>query len=234
MIARKKSTQTWPDLFTQQRLRTSTRAWTRTHTNWSHTRRQPRRQPRGVALPVMMIMLVVMLISSIYLLRSSLSSTLLISNLAYDAALGKAADLGLLTGFQWLRNTAVDNKALLNDDSADHGYVATFDTTQSVSSSEFWVGSVTLVDGDNRIEYVIHRMCALKGAYDKSFPIPNSCMQTAPNTSSLGNAAPLGASLASDSTNLVGAPQVHYIVTARIFGVRGGNVVNQCVVLIGA
>jgi hypothetical protein len=186
---------------------------------------------RGVALPVMMIMLTVMLISSIYLLRSSLSSTLLTSSLAYDAALAKAADLGLLTGFQWLKDTALANKALLDDDSAGNAYVATFDTTQSTSSPQFWVGSVTLVQGENRIEYVIHRMCALKGAYDKP---SNSCMQTAPNLSSLGNEVPLGASLASDSTTLAGAPQVHYIVTARIFGVRGGNVVNQAVVLIGA
>jgi hypothetical protein len=189
------------------------------------------RQPRGVALPVMMIMLAVMLISSIYLLRSSLSSTLLTSSLAYNAALSKAADLGLMTGFQWLRTTAENNKALLDDDNAANAYVATFDTTQSVSSAQFWVGSRTLVEGGNRIEYVIHRMCALKGAYDRA---ANSCMQTAPNTSSLGNAVPLGASLASDSTTLAGAPQVHYIVTARIFGARGGNVVNQAVVLIGA
>jgi Tfp pilus assembly protein PilX len=186
---------------------------------------------RGVALPVMMIMLTVMLISSIYLLRSSLSSTFLTSNLAYDAALTKAADLGLLTGFQWLKDTAMANKALLDDDSAGNAYVATFDTTQSTSSPEFWVGSITLVQDGNRIEYVIHRMCALKGAYDKP---SNSCMQTAPNLSSLGNAVPLGASLASDSTTLAGAPQVHYIVTARIFGARGSHVVNQAVVLIGA
>lgn len=186
---------------------------------------------RGVALPVMMIMLTVMLISSIYLLRSSLSSTLLTSSLAYDAAQAKAADLGLLTGFQWLKDTAVANKALLDDDSAGNAYVATFDTTQSTSSPAFWVGSITLEQDGNRIDYVIHRMCALKGAYDKP---GNSCMQTAPNLSSLGNAVPLGASLASDSTTLAGAPQVHYIVTARISGVRGGNVVNQAVVLIGA
>ena len=189
------------------------------------------RAARGLALPVMMIMLTVMLVSSIYLLRSSLSSTLLTSSLAYDAALGRAADLGLLTGFQWLKTTANLNKALLDDDDAVNGYVATFDTTQSVSSAQFWVGSVTLVEGGHRIEYVIHRMCAFRGAFDRA---SNSCMQSAPNTSNLGNPVPLGASLASDSTNLAGAPQVHYIVTARIFGVRGGNVVNQAVVLIGA
>ena len=43
-----------------------------------------------------------------------------------------------------------------------------------------------------------------------------------------------GTSLASDSQVYSGTPQLHYVITARIFGPRGGNVVNQMVVLIGA
>ena len=191
---------------------------------------------RGVALPVMLIMLTVMLISSIYLLKASTSTTLMTSNLAYDSSLSKAVDFGLLKGFQWLSTTAAANKALLDDDSADNAYVANFVPTQKVSDDDFWVGSKKLIQGEGahqvEIEYVIHRMCAFKNlAYDKA---PNSCMQTAPNTSTLNNVVALGDSLASDSTPLAGAPQIHYIVTARIFGVRGGNVVNQAVVMIGA
>ncbi|CDG83468.1 hypothetical protein [Janthinobacterium agaricidamnosum] len=190
------------------------------------------RRPRGVALPVMLVILAVMLIGSLYLLRSSTSSTLMTSNLAYEASLGKAVDLGLLTGFQWLKNTASGNKALLDANSPDNAYVATFDTSQGVNSSGFWNGSKTIDDDyNNRIEYVIHRMCAFSGAYNQP---KNSCMQTAPNTSVVNNAVALGDSLASDSVSLAGAPQIHYIVTARIFGVRGGNVVNQAVVMIGA
>ena len=44
----------------------------------------------------------------------------------------------------------------------------------------------------------------------------------------------IGDSLASDSSQLATMPQIHYVVTARIFGARGGNVVNQAVVMIGA
>jgi hypothetical protein len=57
------------------------------------------RKARGVALPVMLIMLAVMLIGSLYLLRSSTSSTLAATNLAYDSSLSRAADGGLMTGF---------------------------------------------------------------------------------------------------------------------------------------
>ncbi|MDC8759983.1 pilus assembly PilX family protein [Janthinobacterium fluminis] len=189
---------------------------------------------RGIALPVMLIMLAVLLVSSIYLLKASMSTTLMSANLAYDASLSKAADLGLLTGFQWLKDTAAANKGQLDNSFADAAYVATLDTTQSVANPGFWVGSKVIDDranSGNRIEYVIHRMCALSGAYDKA---ANTCMQTAPNTAIVNNTVALGDSLASDSTSLAGAPQVHYIVTARIFGVRGGNVVNQLVVMIGA
>lgn len=186
---------------------------------------------RGVALPVMLVMLTVILLSSVYLLKASTSSTLMTSNLAYDASLSRAVDLGLLTGFQWLKTTAASNKPGLDTSDADNAYVANYDTTQATASSGFWTGSKTLDEGGNRIEYVIHRMCAFSGAYNKP---TNSCMQTAPNTSIVNNTVALGDSLASDSVSLAGAPQVHYIVTARIFGVRGGNVVNQVVVMIGA
>jgi len=44
----------------------------------------------------------------------------------------------------------------------------------------------------------------------------------------------LGDSLASDSPVYAGVPQLHYVITARVDGARGGNVITQMVVLIGA
>ena len=186
----------------------------------------------GIALPVMLILLAVLLVSSLYLLKSSNSTTMTTVNLAYDSSLNKAADLGLLTGFQWLSATATSNRQLLNADSAGNGYVANLDTTLKVSDPLFWVGKRTLTDtAGNSIEYVVHRMCLLPGAYDNP---GNTCVQTPANTSTLNNSVALGDSMASDSQSLAGTPQVHYVVTARIFGARGGNVVNQAVIMIGA
>lgn len=193
------------------------------------------RRPRGIALPVMLIMLAVMLMGSLYLLRSSTSSALATVNQAYDSSLSRAADLGLLTGVQWLGATATANKQLLYADSAANAYVATLNTALTVSSPAFWTGSQTISDtAGNQIEYVIHRMCALAGAYDLIGPPANTCMQTAVNTSTLNNSVALGESLASDAPSLSGMPQIHYVITSRIFGTRGGNVINQMVVLIGA
>jgi hypothetical protein len=93
-----------------------------------------RSRPRqaGIALPVMLIMLTVMLIGSIYLLRSSTSTTLTVANLAYDSALSKEADLGVHRAFQWL--STLPSKSALNANSPNDGYVATLDPTWTVSS----------------------------------------------------------------------------------------------------
>ncbi|MCC2974009.1 hypothetical protein [Massilia sp. IC2-476] len=187
---------------------------------------------RGIALPVMLIMLLVLLVSSIYLLRSSNSTTLTASNLAYDASLARAADYGLHQGFAWLSDTAKNNKIQLDGHVPGEGYRATLDTTQTVRSSGFWDGSKEIDDGKgNRIRYVIHRMCRLDVVYSDP---DNACVQTAANTSTLGNTVRLGDSMASDAPVYAGVPQLHYVITARIDGPRGGNVITQMVVLIGA
>lgn len=186
----------------------------------------------GIALPVMMIILLVMLVSSVYLFKASNSTTMTTANLAYDASLSKAADLGLHAGFQWLSDTAKADKGLLNADDPTHAYLANLDVTLAPTDPNFWVGSVFVTDSaSNRIEYVVHRMCAMAGAYDAP---GNACVQTAANTSSLGTSVAIGDSLAADSPSFAGTPQMHYVITARIFGPRGGNVMNQLVVLIGA
>lgn len=190
----------------------------------------PGRRQSGIALPVMLIILAVMLLGSIYLLKSSTSTTLTTSNLAYDAALTKAADLGVYKGYQWI--STVDKSTLINNIPAA-GYVATMAPEQRVSDGNFWNGSVTFTDNatpPNQIEYVIHRMCTFAGLYNSTAPA-NSCMKSMPMLT-VASATPIGADLASDAPDLGPEPQLHYLITARIFGARGGNVMNQAVVLI--
>ncbi|WGG48321.1 hypothetical protein [Rugamonas sp. DEMB1] len=199
--------------------------------------RRPSRQSRlaraarqaGVALPVMLIMLTVMLISSIYLLKSSTSTTLTTANLAYDSALSKAADLGVHTAFAWL---AAADKSTLVADQAASGYLATLNPLQTVNTPAFWNGSVTLLDtAGNQVEYVIHRMCTFTGLYNSTNP-QNSCVLTSAKAN-VKSATPVGRSLSSDAPEYQDQPQLHYVVTTRIYGPRGGNVVNQSVVMMG-
>ncbi len=198
----------------------------------SHPRPRPHplRRQRGIALPIMLIMLTVMLVSSIYLLKSSTSTTMTTANLAYDAALSKSADAGLHAGFAYLRSVVNRSDLLVNQPA--QGYVATLTPTWTVSSAAFWLGAVTLpanpVTGD-QVQYVIHRMCTFPGAYND---INNSCRTTSPRPDSKSS-QPFGRSLALGGPKFLTQPQIHYVVTARINGARGGNVVTQAVVLKG-
>jgi hypothetical protein len=200
-------------------------------------RRLKLRREQGVALPVMLIILAVMLVGSIYLLKNTHSTTLTTANLAYDATLSKQTDLGLHTGFEWLRSTSASNKAALNTSNPDQGYVARLNTVQTPrdpGQTGFWAGSKTItvdVATNTQIEYVIHRLCALEGAYDGS---TNRCVQTAANPGASGNRLPFGESGATDAADYAGSPMLHYVITARISGARGASVTNQMIVLIGA
>lgn len=182
-----------------------------------------------MALPVMLIMLVVMMVSSIYLLRSTNSTALTTSNLAHEDALSKAADLGIHTAYDWL-STRPDKSVLYNDIPAA-GYVATTNpgAGQGVSNPAFWQGSVMVWDAGrrNQVEYVIHRMCQFPGDYNT-----NNCSLTAARQT-LQARTRAGDSLSSDAPAYQGKPQLHYLITARIAGARGGNVMNQAVVMMG-
>jgi hypothetical protein len=195
--------------------------------SYAHAARQ-----RGIALPVILIMLTVMLIGSIYLLKSSTSTTLTVTNLGYDAALSKEADLGIHTAFQWLALPAT--KPLLIANNAAQGYVATLNPAWTVSSPQFWTGAVTLpVDSSgNRVQYVIHRMCTFAGAYNATLPAVNTCMLSSAKRGVASSVA-LGDSLSQNAPSYEDQPQLHYVVTARISGPRGGNVVTQAVVMMG-
>ena len=189
---------------------------------------RPRLQ-RGIALPIMLIMLTVMLVSSIYLLKSTTSTTMTTSNLAYDAALSRAADLGVHTAFAWLRG--LPDKSVLNTNNAGQGYVATLDPTWTVSNPSFWIGSTIMAadSAGNQVEYVIHRMCDFAVAYDAG---NNRCMLTSARPVA-GAQVQLGTSLGRGNPVFNGQPQLHYVVTARINGPRGGNVVTQAVIMMG-
>ena len=193
---------------------------------------------RGVALPIALIMLVVMLFSGIYLMRASSNATLMSGSLAYERDISRRADFGLSTGYDWLNTTAnnLATKGNLDSDQAAFGYNSTYDTTTSYRDATFWTGSVTRNDASgNPVEYVIHRLCQYPVAYNAKFGvIDNQCVQTkAVAVVSAGGVA-AGTSLSADSDSYLTLPQIHYVITARVPGVRGASVINQMVVMIGA
>lgn len=189
------------------------------------------RRARGIALPVVLIILAAMLVSGVYLLKTVHSTSLTTGNLAYDETLSRAADFGLLQGYDWLRATAATGKVTLDSNQAAQGYVAFLNTRLTPRDADFWSGSLTARDADDTpIEYVIHRLCKYDGAFSAT---NNECLLTLPNTATLGKTVPLGASLSSRTPAYKPMPQLHYVITARVAGRRGGGAVNQMIVLIG-
>lgn len=189
------------------------------------------RRQGGLSVPIMLIMLGVMLASSVYMLRSSNSTTLTTGNLAYETALAKAADLGIHQAYSWLK--ATPRTMLLNDVQAA-GYRATTNPApgRGPSDKDYWMGSATVKDAaGNEVEYVIHRMCTFPGPYDGGQPA-NSCALTSSKQDSHGRAG-VGDSLSSDAPSYFEAPQLTYVITSRISGARGGNVMNQAIVMMG-
>jgi hypothetical protein len=173
-----------------------------------------------------------MLVSSIYLMKSIHSTTLATGNLAYDETLSQSVDLGLHTGFDWLKTTAMGNKTALDADSPAKGYVAITDTNQTPRDDGYWIGSATVTAPDStQIEYVIHRMCSARQSPGNA---KNQCVQTAANPGLLSSTLGPGNSMDSQSEVYLSNPQVHYVITARLRGAKGSSVTNQMVVLIGA
>lgn len=195
---------------------------------------------RGVALPIALIMLVVMLFSGIYLMRASNNATLMSSSLAYERDISRRADFGLSTGYDWLSVTANDvaTKGNLDSDQLANGYNSTYSCAASncYRDTTFWTNSVTINDpSGNPVEYVIHRMCQYAVAYNGKFgAIDNQCVQTTAVALVGTGGVAAGTSLSSDAEMFQTLPQIHYVITARVPGVKGASVINQMVVMIGA
>ena len=194
---------------------------------------------RGVALPIALIMLVVMLFSGIYLMRASNNATLMSGYLAYERDISRRADFGLSTAFDWLSTTGNNpgTKGNLDSDQVANGYNATYACVASncYRDAAFWTNSVTVNDpSGNPVEYVIHRMCQYAVAYNGKFgAIDNQCVQTTPVALVAAGGVAAGTSLSSDADTPTALPAVHYVITARVPGVRGASVINQMVVMIG-
>ncbi|QNA89384.1 hypothetical protein G4G28_14525 [Massilia sp. Dwa41.01b] len=187
---------------------------------------------RGLAMPVTLIILAVMLMSSIYLLKSTNSTTMTAANLAYDSAQARAVDFGLMEGYRWLNVTVKTSAGTLNETGPSTGYVATLHPRLSTRSEQFWAGSRSVTFEGQPVEYVIHRLCSVQGSSGMAADgTSNGCVMTADNLArrKIGP----GESLAIDAPRYRRPPKVHFVVTARIAGKRGGNVVNQMVVLVG-
>lgn len=171
----------------------------------------------GVALPIALIVLVIMILAAVTLVRSVDTTTLVAGNLTFKQRATHAGDEGIRQAFLWLRDTATNSPANLNNTNAASGYYSTQhpDDPNWNPASNWPAGAVTLATdaGGNTVSYVIHRLCTLPGL---AYNAPNQQCATYSGSSS----AAAGGSQSVDAPEFTGVVYVYYRVTARIDGPR--------------
>jgi type IV pilus assembly protein PilX len=195
--------------------------------------RAPASRQSGVMLVIALIVLVAMTMAGLAMMRSVDTATIVAGNVAYKQSTVSAADQGLQTGYWWLSSNA--SGATLHSDNTGAGYLSSVPLTEpDWMNDAAWSNAFSLNGGapdayNNRIQYLIHRMC----------PVPNC----APEANCLGNDNKCGST--PDLTAVTGdgldhtkaqfwklPPQVHYRITARAIGPRNSVTVVQSMVRI--
>lgn len=197
------------------------------------TRPCPRgKTSRGAALIFALIVLASMLLAGVALMRSVDTSMVIAGNLAFRQATTAAGDTGIETAIAWLEDHNADSTLQYNVVAS--GYIATRqDPNPAVGSQPaqswdaFW--SATLVPAghvralesdatDNRVSYVIHRLCNNTGPTNVAACWSTSSAVSSGNSKGAGFTAP------------VSLGQVYYRITVRIDGPRNTLSYVQAVV----
>lgn len=197
----------------------------------SHVRQLPHRaRQQGMVLIIALIVLVMLSLVAIAQFRLVDTNTILAGNLAFRQAALHAVENGVDAASAWLANpnAGIDRIVYLRSDQPGQGYYATTpaiepDWTDPVN----WPGTgVRTLPGEiqgQRVDYVIHRMCAAIGPAMS----PNEC-----GASSAGPVQCPGCSKRIGTPVSQGRSQIQYRVTVRVRGARGTAVYGQAMVVL--
>ena len=146
---------------------------------------------RGIVLVVALIVLVVMALVGLAMMRQATSGVTIAGNVALRQNATEAGDFGTEAAMAWL---ATQSSAFLSTDHPTLGYYATWggnidgDPTKLVYTPGATAVEATPGDAtNNRVLYVVHRLCAFVGAPDA---IGQQCSsQSDPGSESHGGGA---------------------------------------------
>jgi type IV pilus assembly protein PilX len=178
-----------------------------------HPRKAPVRDAqRGVVLFIALIVLVAMTLVGLAVMRSTGGSTMLAGNLSFRQNATVSGDLGIEAAHNWL--TAQGPITLQSDDAAN-GYYATWDTTFNPVTFTNWHNPNLATDAaGNRVQFVIHRMCAQAGPITGTGAPPNQECVTLTDAGKTGSKG----GVAYGEKALAATSQPYYRITARIDG----------------
>lgn len=194
-----------------------------------------RRVQQGVVLVMTLIVLVALTLAGLALMRSVDTSSLIAGNLAFKQSATLSADAGVEAAMQWL-GLNVDN---LNNDIAASGYYATSqdaldltgNSTPAANDNLNWSNrsAVARLDKDpvdNRVSYVIHRMCQAAGSINAQTCATESMTMDGKSRGSSRQMLTYQPGSWDDAAN-----RVYYRITVRVEGPRSNVSYVQAVIL---
>lgn len=182
-------------------------------------RRARRAAQQGMVLLVALIVLVAITVAGLGMIRSVDTATLVAGNLAFQQSATHAADKGIEAAMLMLKDKEAAGALDAHDTS--NGYFASMQAVDSPAAGQswqaFWKDSLEAsayeVGEDqfnNRIFFVVHRLCA-----NPQPPGSGGVCVASPNvTNSDGN------SVVSGRITIDAASQIYYRITVRVSGPR--------------
>jgi len=190
---------------------------------------------RGVALITALIVLVVMTLAGLAIVRSTLTSTRIAGNLAFQQAATQSADVGIEAAVAWLENNNTGTRLHGHIDIGGGepvGYFARRDDPAAGQSWQaYWDGAIATTarvnvlvpDGaGNQVRWVVHRLCNAVGD-----PVSGAGCEASPELSG-GESGSKGAGV----VGLLTEAQRYYRITARVDGPRNTVSFVQVIVAI--
>lgn len=178
---------------------------------------------RGVALITALIVLLAMTLAGLAVVRSTLTSTRVAGNLAFQQAATQSADVGIEEAIAWLQTNNTGARLHNHIDISPTEPVGYFarreDPAANQSWQAFWDNAIATtarvntlpVDGaGNRVSWVVHRLCNAIGD-----PVGGAGCEATPDLSG-GESGSRGSGV----VRLQTAAQRYYRITARVDGPR--------------
>lgn len=184
---------------------------------------ESRTTQRGVALITTLVVLLAMTLAALAVVRSTLTSTRIAGNLAFQQAATQSADVGIEAAIAWLETnrggTRLHNHidrggsepigyfARREDPAAGQSWQAYWDT---VIASTARVNSLPVDGAGNQVSWVVHRLCNAVGD-----PVGGAGCEASPELTG-SESGSRGAGV----VTLLTEAQRYYRITARVAGPR--------------
>jgi Tfp pilus assembly protein PilX len=182
----------------------------------------PRAQ-RGVALITALVVLVAMTLAGLAIVRSTLTSTRVAGNLAFQQAATQSADVGIEAAIAWLETNNTGTRLHNHIDIGGTEPVGYFAQREDPAPGQSWqtywdtaisttarVNELPADGAGNQVSWVVHRLCSAIGD-----PVSGAGCEATPNLTG-GEAGSRGAGV----IRLQTAAQRYYRITARVNGPR--------------